>query len=72
MIRTEAVTEIPLRFYSFSFHLLHARQVVLGGAPLPPEVVRYSLVHIVGWDARGAELTHNRYFDGFDGTISGT
>jgi hypothetical protein len=34
--------------------------------------VRYSLVHIVGWDARGAELTHNRYFDGFDGTISGT
>ena len=44
-----------------------ARQVVLGGAPLPPEVARYSLVHIVGWDARGAELTHNRYFDGFNG-----
>lgn len=46
---------------------LRAWDVVLGGAPLPANVVRYSLVHISGWDASGAVLENNCYYDGYDG-----
>lgn len=46
---------------------LRAWDVVLGGDPLPSSVVKYSLIHIDGWDASGAVLEGNRYFDGFDG-----
>eukprot|EP01052_Picozoa_sp_SAG31_P000598 SAG31_NODE_17_length_35773_cov_25.999271_23_plen_195_part_00 len=46
---------------------LRAWDVVLGGEPLPSSVVRYSLVHISGWDASGAVLEGNRYYGGYDG-----
>jgi hypothetical protein len=46
---------------------LRAWDVVLGGAPLPSSVVRYSFVHISGWDASGAVLENNRYYAGYNG-----
>jgi hypothetical protein len=44
-----------------------AWEVVLGGEALPAAVVRYSLVHIEGWDQAGSVMTGCRFFDGFDG-----